>query len=102
MYARACCTQDNINSAVYHFQQMLVHNPCHYPALEQLLGLLRRDGKLSEAAKYIAAAEAAASAGHGVSTGAESSHGASSPAAGKGPGGASTGGLHYCHGLLHR
>jgi hypothetical protein len=45
---------------VFYFQQLLDRKPCHYMALVQLLGLLRRAGKLEDAAKFIAAAEAAA------------------------------------------
>jgi hypothetical protein len=52
--------QDNHESAVFYFQQLLDRKPCHYTALVQLLGLLRRAGKLEDAAKFITAAEAAA------------------------------------------
>uniref|UniRef100_A0A383W643 Uncharacterized protein n=1 Tax=Tetradesmus obliquus TaxID=3088 RepID=A0A383W643_TETOB len=60
MLAELMAHQDNHESAVFYFQQLLDRKPCHYTALVQLLGLLRRAGKLEDGAKFIAAAEAAA------------------------------------------
>jgi hypothetical protein len=92
--------QGQHEAAASQFQQLLDRQPCHYNVLVQLLGMLRRAGKLQEANKYIAAAEAAAAPGSCGST----------AAAGAGPpGGAhattpapSEGGLAYCKGLLHK
>lgn len=89
--------QGHHDSAVSYFQKLLDRNPCHYTVLVQLLGMLRRAGKLKEADKYIAAAEAAV-------TGTAGSQG--SPGAGSGPAGSNTaaadGGLSYCKGLLQK
>jgi len=82
---------------VSYFQKLLDRNPCHYTVLVQLLGMLRRAGKLKEADKYLAAAEAAV-------TGTAGSQGSSG--AGDGPAGSNTaaadGGLSYCKGLLQK
>ncbi len=82
--------QDNSESAVFYFQQLLERKPCHFTALVQMLGLLRRAGRLGEAGKFIAAAEAACTAGA-----AGSAADSSSTAGGDS-------GLHFCKGLLNR
>lgn len=35
-------TQENLDSALFHFSQLLERRPRHYEALAQLIGLLRR------------------------------------------------------------
>ncbi|GBF90474.1 hypothetical protein Rsub_03470 [Raphidocelis subcapitata] len=72
---------ENLDSAIFHFAQLLERRPCHYEALAQMMGLLRRAGKLEEADKYLSAAEAA--------------EGAARP----GGGGRGGGGLPFCRGL---
>ena len=44
-------------AATYHFQQLLEKNPDRYDALNKLIQLLRRAGKLSEAPKFLKLAE---------------------------------------------
>jgi hypothetical protein len=80
-----------------YFQKLLDRKPSHYTVLVQLLGMLRRAGKLQEADKYMAAAEAAASGGAaaGQAAGATSAPGGSSAAA-------VDGGLSYCKGVLQK
>lgn len=81
-----------------YFQKLLDRQPNHYAVLVQLLGMLRRAGKLKEADKYLAAAEAATAGG---------TTGGAKPALAGGAGGGSIaaamdGGLSYCKGLLHK
>jgi tetratricopeptide repeat protein 21B len=45
------------DAATYHFQQLLEKNPTRYAALTKLIQLLRRAGRLSDAPRYIKAAE---------------------------------------------
>jgi tetratricopeptide (TPR) repeat protein len=93
----ACLLQGHHESAVAHFQKLLERKPCHYAVLVQLLGMLRRAGKLKEADKYLAAAEsAAAGAAVGPLTGS-----AGGPAGG-GNSAVADGGLSYCKGLLQK
>lgn len=81
-----------------YFQKLLDRQPNHYTVLVQLLGMLRRAGKLKEADKYLAAAEAATAGG--------TPGGARPVPAGQEGGGSSAvavdGGLSYCKGLLHK
>lgn len=63
-------------SATFYFQQLLEHNPTRYTALEKLIQLLRRAGRLVDAPRFIKLAER------------------SSPKAGFAPG------LRYCKGLI--
>ena len=46
-----------IESAIFHFQQLLEKRPNYYVALETLVRLLRRAGKLHETKRYIELAE---------------------------------------------
>ncbi|KAF6259487.1 intraflagellar transport protein [Scenedesmus sp. NREL 46B-D3] len=111
MLAELMAHQDNHESAVFYFQQLLDRKPCHYTALVQLLGLLRRAGKLEDAAKFITAAEAAAGGQPLAVGGAPRSSIVAAPAnpsAAPTASAASAGnskanadaGLHYCKGLL--
>jgi hypothetical protein len=82
---------------VSYFQKLLDRKPSHYTVLVQLLGMLRRAGKLKEADKYMAAAEAASGgAAAGQAAGAANAPGGSSSAA------AVDGGLSYCKGVLQK
>lgn len=45
--------QEQYDTAVHHFQQILDKQPDHYTALSQLVTLLRRAGKLTEASEYL-------------------------------------------------
>lgn len=91
--------QGHHDSAVSYFQKLLDRKPSHYTVLVQLLGMLRRAGKLKEADKYLAAAEAASGGGApaGQSPGAP---GTGAPAGGSNA--AVDGGLAYCRGLLQK
>lgn len=94
-----CDSQGHHEAAVSYFQKLLDRQPNHYTVLVQLLGMLRRAGKLKEADKYLAAAEAATAGG---------TLGGAKPAPAGGAGGGSSsavavdGGLSYCKGLLHK
>jgi tetratricopeptide (TPR) repeat protein len=104
--------QGDYDSALFHFQQLLQRNPRHYPALAQLVQLLRWAGRPQDAKQYLEAALANKTAAHGnSSTGVSSSTGAtsssssastgaaSSPAAGSAASGNGEPGYHYCMGL---
>lgn len=91
--------QDNHDAALYYLQQLLDKKPCHYTALVQLLGLLRRAGKLSEADKYIKAAESRATGGPQGSTDSSVTNLGGGVKLG---GAADGGGLSYCKGVLQR
>lgn len=52
--------QGQYETALYHFEQILERQPDSWSALAQLLSLLRRAGRLSDAPAYIASAEASA------------------------------------------
>ncbi len=54
--------QENYDSAIHHYQQLLERRPAHHTALAQLLQLLRRAGRLEDAPRFITAAETAAGA----------------------------------------
>lgn len=110
--AHPALLQDNHESALFYFQQLLDRKPSHYTALVQLLGLLRRAGKLDEAVKFIAAAEQAAAGGAPGHVSGSSSAPRSEPQTPKAPGalapapvvsgvgGVGDAGLQYCKGLL--
>ncbi|KAF8072682.1 TTC21B [Scenedesmus sp. PABB004] len=83
--------QDNTDAAVFYFSQLLERRPGHHAALAQLLGLLRRAGRLADAPKFIAAAEAAAGGA-----------GSAAAAPGDDRGSGDAAGLSYCRGLLAR
>lgn len=88
--------QGHHESAVSCFQKLLERKPNHHEVLVQLLGMLRRAGKLKEADKYMAAAESASgTAAAGPAAAGADGPGGSSAAAGDG-------GLSYCKGVLQK
>ena len=50
--------QEQYDTAIQHFQQILDKQPDQWAALSQLIVLLKRAGKLSEADKYLEAMQA--------------------------------------------
>ena len=52
--------QDQLDTAIFQYKQLLDQQPTHYEALSHLLGLLRRVGRLHEAQAHLAAAAVAA------------------------------------------
>jgi hypothetical protein len=101
------CLQGDYDSALFHFQQLLERNPRHYPALAQLVQLLRWAGRPQDAKQYLEAAlgnttAAAGGSGSSSSSGGSSSGGAAPAASTSSPAGgsaASEPGYHYCMGL---
>lgn len=75
MLAGLMFKQNQPEAATYHFQMLLQKNPTRYDALNKLIQLLRRAGRLADAPRFIKLAERA------------------SPAANFAPG------LHYCKGM---
>ncbi|KAL6760145.1 intraflagellar transport protein [Haematococcus lacustris] len=59
MLAELMFHKEQYDTAIYHFQQLVERNPCHWGALSQLVQLLRRAGRLEDVPKYFSAAEAA-------------------------------------------
>jgi len=57
MLAELMFHKENYDNSIYHFQQLLDRNPTHWGALSQLIGLLRRAGRLEDVPKYFTAAE---------------------------------------------
>lgn len=59
MLADVLFRKGEYDSAAVHFQQLLEARPDHYSALERLLRLLRRSGRLDTAPRFLALAERA-------------------------------------------
>ena len=50
--------QDQLDTAIFQYKQLVDQQPTHYEALSHLLGLLKRVGRLQEAQPHLAAAAA--------------------------------------------
>jgi hypothetical protein len=46
-------SQEQYEAAIFQFGQFMDKQPCHWRALSQLMALLRRVGKLTEAERWV-------------------------------------------------
>ena len=92
--------QGDYDSSLFHFQQLLERMPRHYPALVQLVQLLRWAGRPQDAKQYLDRAQG--SSGTGGTSGNGSAAGTasgSSSTASSSVGSTGDPGYHYCVGL---